>query len=344
MADINLRIRRSLSVIAHSDDVVELRSGVWNKRSYTLTDDKASGKLLTLVRGLDGTVSPRELAKREGVARAEVESLIDHLTSLGVLERSPRSALDAYLDTVGGLRMSGPQRPIPRDVLVVGDPEITAAIAGHLTGATGGDVRAGADDDPALWALRTTGSEVLGDALGFEELTELFEAWRDRFVIVAESVVNPVRDQLLNRLSLRLGFPWMHAALDGPFALVGPTFLPGRSACYECFEARTTMNLRESRNYLMYKDALAAGRVSQGVPAVYPPVKALLAGHVALEATNLLATGSTFTVEQVLGIYLPTMEIAYNEVLRLPGCPGCGSLAGRDDSTLHFDPRAWLDA
>lgn len=344
MGDNTVRIKHSLSVIGHSADVVELRSGVWNKRSYTLTDDKGSGKLYRLVLGLDGTVTARELAKREGVARAEVESLIDHLTSLGVLERTPASALDAYLDTVSTLRLAtGPGTALPQDVVLLGDPEITAALAGHLDRATTGDVHIGTDDDPAVWALKTSTLDVLGDALGFEELTALFEAWRDRFVVVADSVVDPVRHKLLNRLSVRLGFPWLHAALDGPFVFVGPTFVPGRAACYECFEARMTMNLRESANYLKYKDALAAGQVTHGRPAVYRPVMELLASHAALEVTNFLHTGSAFTIENVLGIYLPTMEMAYNEVLRLPGCPGCGSLAGRDDGTVHFDARTWLD-
>lgn len=61
------RLRRSYSVIGHSPDVVEIRTGVWSHRSFTLTDERASGKLHALVRGLDGSLSHRELASQVGV-------------------------------------------------------------------------------------------------------------------------------------------------------------------------------------------------------------------------------------------------------------------------------------
>ena len=35
----NVRLKRHYSLIAHSPDTVELRHGVWNPTSVTLTDD-----------------------------------------------------------------------------------------------------------------------------------------------------------------------------------------------------------------------------------------------------------------------------------------------------------------
>ena len=43
------RIRRHFSVIGHSDDVVEVRHGVWNPVSHTLRDDSGSGSLFRIV-------------------------------------------------------------------------------------------------------------------------------------------------------------------------------------------------------------------------------------------------------------------------------------------------------
>ena len=76
------------------------------------------------------------------------------------------------------------------------------------------------------------------------------------------SVIQPLQLRLLNQISLALGIPWMHAAIDGPFLLIGPCFVPHRTSCYACFETRVTMNLRESASYQQYKSALAAGRVA----------------------------------------------------------------------------------
>jgi hypothetical protein len=39
----------------------------------------------------------------------------------------------------------------------------------------------------------------------------------------------------------------------------------------------------------------------------------------------------------MLALHVPTMEIAFPEVLRVPGCAGCGSRAEVDGEVLHFD-------
>lgn len=40
----------------------------------------------------------------------------------------------------------------------------------------------------------------------------------------------------------------------------------------------------------------------------------------------------------------PTWETTVSEVLPVPGCPECGPVSQREDASLYFDVRAWLDA
>ncbi|WP_190021232.1 TOMM precursor leader peptide-binding protein [Streptomyces hiroshimensis] len=338
----NMRIKRSVTVVGHSPDMVELRTGVWNAQSFVITDHARSGKLFSVVKGLDGALSRGELAKREDMPRTEVEAIVDHLDQLGLVEQEPATALDAYLDHVETL--AAPQDPPPTDrpVYLLGGSEPARAVAAHLAGLVPSGVTEVPADDPARQALDRLAEEGAADSLRVTALCEAAEAWRDGLVVSVMDQVDPPHFQALNRMALEVGFPWVHGVVDGPFLFVGPTFVPGRSACYSCFERRVTMNLRESASYLAYKDALARGAVRRGRPAVLGAVAALLASHTALEVVNFLHTGSTFTIEKTLGIYLPSMEISYSEVLPLPGCPECGSLPERDDSTLYFDPRTWL--
>ncbi|MEU8956515.1 TOMM precursor leader peptide-binding protein [Streptomyces sp. NPDC048518] len=336
------RVRRSFSVVGHSPDVVELRTGVWNAKSYTLTDDSRSGKLFNLVSGLDGTLSRRDLAKREGVSRVEVEALVDHLYGLDAIEEGPSSALDAYLDTMATLGGRG-QTPVAEGVVLLGDTELAERTAALLPHDVAGDVLIPGPDHPVRARLDALAPAVLHDGLAFDEAVEILAPWRGRYLLLAERTVDPVRAQVLNRLTRAAGISWTYAAVDGPFLFVGPTMVAGRSACFECFETRVTMNLRESAGYQRYKEALVRSAVHAGAPPVYGPVQALLCSHLALEATNYLSCGSTFTIEQVLGCYLPSMEISYQSVLPLPGCAGCGPVPERDDETLHFDPRTWLE-
>jgi len=95
-----LRLKRHYSIVAHSPDDVELRYGVWNPLSFTLADETKSGHLLRLVTRLDGSLTPAQLAHEENVPRGEVEALIDHLLSLGVLEPEASNSLDHYLDDI----------------------------------------------------------------------------------------------------------------------------------------------------------------------------------------------------------------------------------------------------
>lgn len=337
------RRKRSVSVIGHSADVVELRSGVWNMKSSTITDRSGSGNLLPIVTGLDGTASHKELAKSLGVSRATVESVVDHMRTLDAVEWGPASALDAYLDQVHTLRVEGETEQEVDRVVLFGDPALAPSIAAVLTDAQLVKVEVPGSDDRLVRLLDELDPAVLHDGLRFTELVEEFAALRGAFVVLAESVINPVRFQAFNKIALELGVPWMHAALDGPFVFVGPTFVPRSSPCYECFETRVTMNLRESASYQRYKDALAGGKVVAGAPPVLAALRGVLASHTALEAINYVSARSTFTIGKVLGIYLPTMEIAYDEVLRLPGCRSCGPQRGRDDSSLYFDARAWIN-
>jgi hypothetical protein len=63
----------------------------------------------------------------------------------------------------------------------------------------------------------------------------------------------------------------------------------------------------------------------------------------AMEVANYHYTKMCFTRSKALSIYLPTMEICFNEVLRLSGCPVCGAVPHRDDQQLYYDYQTVLE-
>ena len=339
----NLRIKRHYSIIAHSPDVVELRYGVWNPISHTLTDESKSGHLFSLLSGLDGSLSASELAKREGVSREEVEALLDHLIQLGAVESGPSHALDHYLDNVvPTLGRSTDREPERLSSILIGDPLLTSEIRRYLELSLPQlELATPQPEDDILSALWRNDASPLTNTLALQRLLPEFEAWRGSFLVVAMSVIQPLRLRLLNRICLELGVPWIHAVLDGPFLFVGPVFIPHQTACYDCLETRVMMNLRESASYQQYKNALVEGRIRQATMPVEPVLGGLLASHTAFEAMNFLLTQNAFTVGKVLAIYLPTMEFSFNEVLRVPGCSTC-SPPVHEDRELYFDIRPFI--
>jgi bacteriocin biosynthesis cyclodehydratase domain-containing protein len=336
------RIKRHYSIVAHSADTVELRYGVWNPVSFTLNDESKKGCLHRLLSGMDGSVALAALAEREKVPRGELEALADHLDQLGVLETGPSNSLDYYLENLvpgGGRVPVGQHRPLP--VKLLGDDYLCGCLARMLAD-DGADLAVDlpAGGDPAVAALIDPDTSWLSDGLRFEERLTAFEGWRDSLIVYVQRVINPIRFRTLNRICLAIGTPWLHAAFDGPFLFVGPTVVPNRTACYRCFETRVAINLRETASYARYKGAIAEGRVQAGCLPVEGVLGSMLCSHAAWEAMSYATTRHSFTTGKVLAIYLPTMEVSFNDVLRVSGCEDCGPVSERDDRELYFDLRS----
>jgi bacteriocin biosynthesis cyclodehydratase domain-containing protein len=340
----HFRIKRHYSLIAHSPDTVELRHGVWNPVSYTLTDTAGAGRLFALLDQLDGTRTPAEIADAVGVSRTEVNDLVDHLMSLGAVESGPANPLDYYLDQMRPVPLAPlPAAERPR-VVLLGDPASCSEIRRHLLDSLP-DARVDLlpEDDPAQALLAGRDVGWLSDGLEFESRLRACASWEGAFTVLAERAVDPIQLQVMNRLCLALGAPWMHSVVDGPLLLVGPVFVPRRTACFECLDARLTMNMREAASYQGYKRALAGAAVRPSRLEIAPVTRAMLAALTAFEALGFVLTGSTSTVGKLLAVYLPTMEFSFGDVLRLPGCPACGPIAERDERGLYFDMDPLLD-
>ncbi|MFZ1218236.1 MAG: TOMM precursor leader peptide-binding protein [Chthoniobacterales bacterium] len=336
------RIKRHFSIVAHSADVVELRHGAWNAVAHTLEDETKSGRLLRLLRRIDGSSDAAQIGASENVPLGDVEDLLSHLTEIGVLEFGVGSALDFFAEHaaahLAGRAAAPVQPPVPP--IVVGDD---GALAAHLITLLGAhstpEVAATVREDLVRCARAS-----YEDGITFEEAVAPFSRWSGHFVIYASASVNPLELRGFNRVCLHHRVPCIAAAVDGPFLLVGPMVIPARTACLECLEMRVLMNLRQAADYQAYKVALLEGRASGATAPLDGVLAALLASLVSVEALNFALAGTSFTVGKVLCVHLPTMEFVYNEVLRVPGCVACGSAPERDDRELYFDIRALLQS
>ena len=197
------------------------------------------------------------------------------------------------------------------------------------------------DDNSKLFEL--LGDPVLADTddgLAYYAAHESFENLKGRFLVFARTSVDPPRLKHVNRVCLEQRTPWLNAVIDGPFIFIGPLIVPRRSACFECFETRLLMNLRESASYQQYKQAIAKHSIRFGEIPAKQLLVSLLVTHAAIEATSFLLTGHACTVNKVLSIYTPTTEFAYHEILRVPNCDSCGPQISATTEELYFDHSA----
>jgi len=336
-------IKPLFSIVAHGVDCVELRSGVWNTHNHVLQDHAKNGSLLDIVKSLNGKLTVGDIAKKFNIKRSEIEGVIDQLNHLGVVEFSPASAFDSYIahfDMSLKKYCSGPD--FKHSILLLGENEVSCEIKklleNSLPAANNSIV---CEDKEFLEFHKNLHPQIFHDGLAFERLLTRFEKWRHHLVVLVQRFVDPIAAHYLNRICHALEIPWMHVAMDGPFIFIGPIFT-GKGACYDCFETRILMNIKQQESYLRYKEALAKGAVFSPATPLSPVLSHLMASHAAMEIINYCLTQSAFVVRKALSIYIPLMEMTYNEVLQLSGCETCGSIGKRDDQQLYFDVQSLL--
>jgi bacteriocin biosynthesis cyclodehydratase domain-containing protein len=338
------KVRPSLNLVAHSADVVELRRGVWNPISITLTDRSGSGKLFRALEMMTGEATLGEIAERTHLTGDEAKSLIAFLSCHNAIETAAGSAfefqLELYRETLG----NGTAKGLNFDrALLLGGSEVVNDISEQLQG-FGDSLSTQLVEADLLEELTGKDYTLIDDPLAFRNDIAKFAAWKGSLLVVASPTIHPILLRNINRICLHHGIPWIHSVADGPFLIVGPTFIPKRSSCYECFELRVTISMRESGSYLRYKQALTNRMIKLGRASLGRPFQGVLASLTALEVANFAATGSNFTVGKALTIFLPTMEFSFNEVLRAPSCPGCSPLTEQHEQGLYFDLKGYVNS
>jgi molybdopterin-synthase adenylyltransferase len=131
----------------------------------------------------------------------------------------------------------------------------------------------------------------------------------------------------VNRACVEAGVPHVSAGQRLPLNRVGPTVVPGESACLECEER----GIR--RDYPLY-DELAEFRTAHPVDAAtIAPASGIVGSMLAMEAIHLL-TGLARPSSQgaVLLFDLRTLVVKREEIARDPDCPLCGGLAHATDA------------
>jgi bacteriocin biosynthesis cyclodehydratase domain-containing protein len=335
-SDARYRLRPSFSVIPHSPNVVELRRGVWNPISITLTDRTEAGKLARALELMTGELSMGEIVAQAGLSDAEDKELVSFLSRHNVIETKPGSAFDTILDVVRGTLVGGESRLGADKIVFIGDAEVTVDIMRQLD-SFGHGLRYDVVDEATTARLSGQDLTVSEDPLALREELRAYDDWKNGLLVVAALTIHPILFRNINRVCGHHAIPWLHAAADGPLLLVGPTFIPRRTSCYECFETRILLNMRESESYIRYKRALTTQAVRLGRSPLGLPFRSLLASLTAIEVGNLLATGSSFTVGKTLSVHLPSMGFSFNEVLRSPGCAACSPITEQHEQSLYFD-------
>ncbi len=139
--------------------------------------------------------------------------------------------------------------------------------------------------------------------------------------------VSLLRD--LNRMCLEAGRTWTSARTIGSRVEVGPTIVPGDTACFGCYELRRQSNDAGYRDGAERAELLAVDGLDTGRLAIE-----VADGLLAAEVLKLVGGFSRpMTYGALFSLDLVTLESGLHPVLKIPRCASCGAPARNRPTT-----------
>jgi molybdopterin-synthase adenylyltransferase len=124
-----------------------------------------------------------------------------------------------------------------------------------------------------------------------------------------------------NSVCVALRMPFLTAGQQPPLLKVGPTYVPGRSACHACHETQVR------RRFALY-DQLAEHRDRHAPEAItLGPSSGVIGSLLALEVMHLVASEEPVATQgRARLLDMRSLEAHWEDVERDPACRVCGSL------------------
>ncbi|OJH35287.1 hypothetical protein BON30_39220 [Cystobacter ferrugineus] len=140
-------------------------------------------------------------------------------------------------------------------------------------------------------------------------------------LVVTDDYLRPSLAEL-NQEALRSGRPWVLARLMGKVAWLGPYFVPGKTACWECLAQR----LRTNRLVFKFiEERRAQGFLPQpGRGSCESSVRAA-ASLLAMAMVRGLVTGKSGLEDVLVTLDMMALRTEHHTVVRRPQCPACGN-------------------
>lgn len=325
-----IRLKEAYGVFVRNADEVEFRTGSLSGSACVVSDPERRGLLGSVIERLL-VFEPEQRRPWNDAENELLEEVVPELEASGIVE------IDGAADPDAGDSFSVPLlgKPLAEArIAIVGHGVLGRAVRAFLTNVPCGSVTliesssvsqvGGAPDSacplpPAPWAAppirllaRPRDAGEWGAILGDHD-----------WAVAAQDCFEPEELTALNRAALQHSRPWSLVCCDGYEGWVGPTFVPGQTACFSCFQRRLLAGAAEPSHVFMDPRV----RVCR-VPApwsVGPETSAWVSLITSMFALELIAAtqGRSFTINNFLVVHRLNLTFQRESVLRLPRCPDC---------------------
>lgn len=162
-------------------------------------------------------------------------------------------------------------------------------------------------------------------------------------IVMCVKNLNVVGMRNINRISVEFKIPVIYTFIDGP--VIGALATnPYYTGCLECFELRTLARLEDHVSYHNFvKIERKAKQTKSKTNVGQIPLLNMLVNIAVSEAYTFKRIGVSKLTGRLLTIYMPTMEIQVQDLLRVPYCPACGAIAKAALEEKNVSSRALVD-
>lgn len=286
--------------------------------------------MLEIVEPMPAELAGHDAAKLESLAKhfkltaaKRWEPILKMRASTLLLHGSPEVVIPTALNLVA----------CAAERLVIVSEPISArdvARSRHLSAADIGRHPAHVISEQLHGKLPVTIKAVSGTPQGVDEWRGLVRGCALVISAASKPVVFNSEYRELNQAVLAEKVYWLPlAVLDNRALQIGPSLIPGETACYQCYEYRFRSNVRQLESYQAFTEAVNAVRELDD-HGVLAPFAEIAANYAAVEAVRLLTPElRAATAGKVVDIRLDDLSTETHPVLRVPRCPHCNAHVDR---------------
>ena len=185
----------------------------------------------------------------------------------------------------------------------------------------------------------TTKTDGLSTADAIATLKEKYGSYKVYLVCLQH--VSSKLMHTLNRLSVECSIPMVVSFIDGPMVSI-LSVKPHDTGCYECFESRSLARIQDHVLFHQFEQQAKSQKARENACRI--PVMNFLINISLAECYLFIYYGTSRFEGRLLSIFVPTLEIQVQDVLRVPFCSACGIVAEEQLREKNISTRKLIDS
>ena len=338
MAKKNIKLYDNVSVFFSSDNEIRFRKGIWNFEEASLTLDDLNDNMKEVITFIanelfdDKLISFDDIVKKFSLDENDSNLLNDIISSLignRFLEYDDKknNMQNTLYELIGEYFYDIPdESKIEKNkIMFITDNDRLKDYASLVSKDIyiNLDMMSADDIKKIEKANLTDTTDAIENIEIKKELLKLFDNISCVVISVEKPRLNLLRN--INRLLLDKSVPIVISILDGPFLNI--TTIKGKeTACYECFENRVIARNESLSVYNKFVKQTMNFKIKNKRTYITPILQSFTS--IALyEAFLFAAIGKCKLSGRVINVYIPSIEIQVQDLLRVPFCPACGHIS-----------------